>query len=171
MGTSGPTLRRMRDVLYRLKRAYGLPLTLVTTTGTSDVATGAATTTRSATVVRRAVVLPATIHKDFKFDIGYLRANSNFTYGSLYTEGTRQILIDRLDLPRDFTITVTDSQYVVFLHRRYAIKSVDQLEIPCYYLTVQETRGAPVSEVHVVEAFDRLAVLESFAGTINGGNP
>lgn len=165
MDTRGGRLRQLRSALYRLKRAYGVPVTIHTATAAAvDVTTGVKTVTRSAVRVARAVVLPEGVKKEFKYDIGYLRANSNFTYGALYTEGTRELLIDRHDLPRDFAITVTDATYVVYRHTRYAIKRVEAAEVPYYYLVIQELKGQPAGEVHEVRLFDRHGFTETFTG-------
>jgi hypothetical protein len=74
MDNRGGRLRQLRSALYRLKRAYGVAVTIHTATAAAvDVTTGVKTVTRSAVRVDRAVVLPEGIKKEFKYDIGYLR--------------------------------------------------------------------------------------------------
>lgn len=160
-------LSQFKGVIYRLKRAYGQPVAIHFQTSSSvDVSTGVKSLTRDVIQVSKAVVLPSLIHRDIKYDIGYLKANSNFTYGGVFTEGTRQVLLDKSDLPRDFTINVVDTQYIVFQRKRYAIKSVDELEVPCYCITMQETKGVAVNQIHVASVHDRLTIDQAFAGVI-----
>lgn len=163
MDTRGGRLRStLKEVLYRLKRGYGLPLSVHFQIATSsDVTTGIKTTTWDTIEVGRAVLLPAAEHKALKFDIGYLKANSNFTYGGQYAIGVRQVILERSDLPLGFVLKVSDSMHIVFEHKRYELKSVEVLEGLAYYIVMQETKGAEVNEIHVVRVNDRLAFRES----------
>jgi hypothetical protein len=165
MSTRGNQLRMIRGILYRLKRAYGQPLSVVyQTQSTVDVATGAKTVTRGSVDLARGIALPTLVQKDFKYDIGYLKANSNFTYGGLYLEGGRDFIVEARDLPPGFVPQASDQQYLVFQGKHYAIKKVEAVETLAYYVTAQYTPGAPTYAVHTVTAFDRLGFTESFAG-------
>jgi hypothetical protein len=147
----------MGAVIYRLKRSYGLPIKIHHEDASGvDLATGKKTVTRSAVTVTRAILLPALAHKEFKYDIGYLKANSNFTYGGLFTSSTRLIIVDKHELPPGYVLTATDDFYVVFHHRRYVIKAVTELEVPAYFVAVEFTGGVPTYEVHSECVFDRL---------------
>ncbi len=165
MDNRGGRLQRIKGILYRLKRTWGQPASVhyLTSHGT-DFETGARSVAVSAVRVKRAILLPTTVHREFKYDIGYLRANSNFTYGGLWTAGTRQMIVDRADLPRDFTIRPSDEQYVVYDHKRYAIKQVEDIESYAYMVTMEYTANVATSEVHEVFAHDELVFTESFSG-------
>lgn len=161
MTIRGGRLQMMRQVIYRLKRGYGLPLSInQENSSTVDLATGKRTVTRTATTVQRAILLPTQVHKEFKYDIGYLKANSNFTYGGLFTSSTRQVIVDKADLPPGYVITATDDFSVVFNHQRYAIKTVTELEVPAYFLAIEFTGGVPTYEVHSAVVFERLLFTE-----------
>jgi len=161
MALRGGRLRMMGAVIYRLKRSYGLPVAIHHEDSSGvDLATGKKTVTRSAIVVPRAILLPTQIHKEFKYDIGYLKANSNFTYGGLFTSSTRLIIVDKHELPTGYVLTATDDFYVVYKHRRYAIKAVTELEVPAYFLAIEFTGGVPTYEVHSEAVFERLLFTE-----------
>lgn len=156
----------IRGVIYRLKRGYGLPLAIYQqTSSVVDLTTGAKTVSTNIVRLDRAIVLPATIHKNFIYDIGFLKANSNFTYGGIFTEGTRQIIIDRSDLPAGFEIMPSDQYSIVYDHKRYSIKSVDEYEQKMAYLiTMVEVKGAPVNEVYELQVHSRLKFTETVGG-------
>lgn len=140
---------RLREIVYRLKQAFGQTITIHEITATStDYDTGARDVQRTAYAVRRAVVLPADIRRQQKFDIGYLKANSNFVYGGEWVDESRIIIIDR----RDCEITLTDKMYILFKHKRYDIKKVAEIEDVAYMIAVVETKGAPPYETHIVHA-------------------
>ena len=162
---NGGRIRKIKGILYRLKRTWGQPLSLCyLTSSTTDLATGVKQVTRSALQIKRAILLPTSAHKAFKYDIGYLRANSNFTYGSLWTDASRRMIVDRTDLPADFTIAITDNQYVVYDHKRYSLKEVEDIEDFAVMVTMEFTGGEVTNEVHEVLAYDHLMYTESFVG-------
>ena len=161
MRPRGGRLDMMRTVIYRLKRAYGLPVTLHREdSSTVDLTTGKRVVTREAFTVQRAILLPTQVHKSFKYDIGYLKANSNFTYGGLFTSDTRTIIVDKKDLPPGLVLTATDNFYLVYKHKRYALKTVEELEAPAWFLAVEFTGGVPTYEVHFTNTYDRLLFTE-----------
>ena|ERR1019366_8517656 len=155
----------MREVLYRLKRSYGQPLSVHYQVSSSvNLETGAKDIGLGSVAIARAILLPADEHKAVKYDIGYLKANSNFTYGGQFTTGIRPVIIDCKDLPIDFTIRVVDTMFIVYLHKRYEIKSAEIIEGQAYYIVMQETKGSPTFEIHTVKVADHLKFGESFAG-------
>jgi hypothetical protein len=165
MSTRGNQLRTIRSILYRLKRAYGQPLSVVYQTQSAvDLATGAKTVARGSVDIVRAIALPTLVQRDFKYDIGYLKANSNFTYGGLYLEGGRDFIVEARDLPAGFEIKASDQMFLVFQGKHYTIKKVEQVETLAFFVTAQYTAGAPAYAVVHATAFDRLGFTESFAG-------
>ena len=164
MSLRGGRLKMMRGVIYRLKRGYGLPITVHREIQSdADLATGKRTVVREATRVQRAILLPTLAHKEFKYDIGYLKANSNFTYGGLFSSAVRLVVLDKKELPAGYVITATDDFYVVYKHQRYAIKSVTELEVPAYFIAMEFTSGVPCYEVQFVTVVERLLFTEGVA--------
>ncbi len=163
----GGKLRIIRQILYRLKRGWGLPLAIQYQTSTvADITTGVITQSIERVDVKRAVVLPSTIHKEFKYDIGYLKANSNFTYGGLLTTGTRQVLIDRSDLPKGYIIEPSDNYTIIFDGKRYNIKTVEDMDLQIgYYITMEYVGNTPKNELHVEHVTSKLIMGETVGGT------
>lgn len=135
MGSSDPTqhlgvimayqnvLRQIRKIVYKLKRQFGLEM-FIGYRDSADVynlRTGKVTRNLEYIKIKRGIVLPQRSFKDFEYDLSFIAANKNFTYGGLFEPGTRNIIIDVKDLPDDFVITT--EMYVVFEGRRYEIKA------------------------------------------------
>lgn len=162
----GGRLRLIKGVVYRLKRSFGCPMAVYRQSPESiNLATGESSITRTSVEIKRAVVLPSKVHRGFTFDIGYLKANSNFTYGAIYTDAQREVIIDRKDLP--FALAATDEFYIVYQGKRWEIKSVEEFEFNvAYYLILARIDGAIVNEVHNLRLNQQL----EFGETIDGGN-
>lgn len=103
-------IRQIRLILYRLKRDFGQPLTFTQTTSLDqDVKTGQVTRTERIIRIRRAPILDVAMSRTFSYDLSFIAANKNFTYGGLYDVGTRMIIVDGCDIPKDYTPTLNDS--------------------------------------------------------------
>ena len=120
-------LREIRIILYRLKRNFGLSATLCKPkTMTNDVKTGDTTLTYDSYTINRAILMPVSESRTFKYALSYIAANKNFTYGAMFDTKTRTMIIDAHDLPANFAVTT--SCHVVFDNRRYNIKTVELAE-------------------------------------------
>jgi hypothetical protein len=162
----GGNLTLLKGLLYRLKRSFGCPLAVyVQTPEAIDYTTGRASVGKSSIQIKRAIVLPSQVHRSFSYDIGYLKANSNFTYGGIFTDSQRQIILDRADLPKGFTLDATDKYYIVYDEKRWEIKAVSQFEHKlAYYLTVSNVDGAIVNDIHNLFVRESLCYYEDIVG-------
>jgi hypothetical protein len=130
-------LRQTRVLLYRLKRLFGKPLVLKnTTSATQNLETGVITPTYVTVSIARAIVLSASQKKDFAYDLSYIAANKNFTYGAFFTTKERLIIIEQRDLPTSFRVTV--HTFCVFDGRRWDVKDSDRGEDGSYLIIVKE---------------------------------
>jgi len=121
-------LRQIKLIIYRLKRQYGL-LMYIKYPSSDDVynlETGAIVRTLMTITIRKGIVLPQKTTREFAYDLSFIAANKNFTYGGFYDPSVRNIIIDAKDLPTDFVIT--GNMYVVFDSRRYEIKENHKAE-------------------------------------------
>lgn len=149
----------VRLILYKLKRDYGFPVDLYRSISNFNPATGEKNITKTKYSINRAVVLPADLSRKFAYDLGYLAANKNFTYGAGYDINQQGILIDTIDLPIDFKINLDD--YIICDHKRYDIKTVDTAEHKlAYFLIVRGVEGGQVGEVHEVKAFSSFRLIQ-----------
>ena len=119
-------LRQIKPIVYRLKRNYGVTVTLVRLSNLQDsIQTGKMSQTKQEITIRRAIVGPALELRDFVYDLSYIAANKNFTFGGFFDADTRIMIIDSKDLPKGFEPTMDD--YVIYEDRPYQFKEVHPL--------------------------------------------
>ena len=118
--------REIKRIIYKLKRQWGKTSILSRETNVFDVDTGVETPTITATVtVKRAVLLPRKMITDFAYDLSFIAANKNFTYGGFFGKTTRTMLIDAKDLG---TYVIAKQDYVVINSRRYVVEELDKYD-------------------------------------------
>lgn len=154
----------VRQALYSLKRDYGYFLDVYKTIQEDvDQKTGKRTRTRKVYRIAKAVVLPSTLARKFKYDLSYIAANKNFTYGDYYDVNSRLVIIDAADARR-FELAVNDG--VIFEHHRYVIKQVVKLEYGLGFLvTMTETVGAIPFEIFSIRVESPLQIQQLAAGS------
>jgi len=135
-------LRFVRRVIKRLKRRYGLPIVLYKTTATGTIDwDNAAVSGRSVSnkSIAKVLVLPGRTAKTFNYDLSFIAANKNFTYGGTYDTTTRDFIIDNDDIG-NFGI---DLQTIVrFGGSDYEVKELlDFEESNAVYLTAIKVEG------------------------------
>lgn len=124
---TSPSFRQVRRAIYALKRATGQSVTLCRTTGDSvDVETGKQTESMVQLVVKRAVLVTAKSIRAFAYDLAFIAANKNFTYGGFFDHKTRTMLVDRRDVPTSFPLDL--NMHVLFNGRRWEVKAVEEYE-------------------------------------------
>jgi len=120
-------LGNISGAIYRLKRMYGQQIEFVRLISIAvNTATGVQNVTRNSWTLQRAVVLPKVLERSFKYDLSFIAANKNFTYGALYDAGTREILIDKKDIGINFVPTMND--YLVWNQGHYKISEAQDYE-------------------------------------------
>jgi hypothetical protein len=133
--------RFIKSVIRHLKNKYGQTVTLKNLTpGTINWSSGSVSGNSIASLtVKRVIVLPSRTTRKFAYDIGYLAANKNFTYGGFYDVNQRDIIIDEDDL-RTFVLDM-DSR-LNFGGHDYCIKELcDFEESNAKYLVVVKVEG------------------------------
>lgn len=118
---------RIRECLYSLKEQYGGgPVSIYTFGGTTtNVQTGVKTVTKSVTVIKTAIILPAKVGRDVIQNISQISANKAFVTGGSYDSRSRKFIIDRRDCP---DLELKDDDWLVFDGRKYEIKTIEEFE-------------------------------------------
>ena len=153
-------------ILYRLKRRYGSLVDIVyVTSNTVDRATGVETTTKSGVRVQRMIVLPSVIHREFSYDLAYIAAAKNFTYGGFFDTSERQFIVDTKDLPIDFEIKVDD--YFVYDRVRYDVKKSERFEENrAYFITGKQNLALGVHQPIEIEIVDDMSLTDEAEATV-----
>lgn len=135
-------LRRKNVALYRLKRHIAITIVLRNTASTVDLATGVITPTNTDLTIKKAILLPRKMARKFVYDISYLAANKNFTYGGEFDEGNRFLIVDFKDIPSTFVLS--NNTKCVFSNRVYQMISHTLMEENASYLIqLRETTNQP----------------------------
>lgn len=158
------TLVFVKQLLYNLKKDYGFSLDIYrVVTSSVDVTTGVKTVQREKHRIRRAVVLPAILARKFSYDLSYIAANKNFTYGGFYDTNTRIFIVDQVDLPKGFNLTEDD--YVVYDTQRYEIRQFEALEHrQGYLITAKQTVGKKPHQILAPKVSSTFAIGQKAVG-------
>lgn len=138
-------------VLYRLKRRYGEPVDLIRRlSSTVDRETGLKTV-RTATIrLKRVICLPAQLSREFSYDLAYIAAAKNFTYGGFFDTTERRFIVDTRDLPADFEIKI--GHYLVYDQVRYDVKTVERFEdARAFFVQAKQTVASDLDNAIEVE--------------------
>jgi hypothetical protein len=129
-------LRQIELVLYRLKREYGLPVTLrKPIQNDSDIQTGKITRAYSVCNIRKAIRLPTDLMRTFVYDLTYVAANKNFAYGGLFDKNTKIFILDKKDLKIDgVKVSITMDDHIVCQTKKYDMVTIDETEDGTSYL-------------------------------------
>ena len=96
-------LRENKRIVYNLTKRYGRLIHIQRVISRDlNARTGKQVVNHEILKVRKAVVMPFTVLRDFSYPLSYIAANKNFTYGALFDRKKSTILIGRKDLPKDF---------------------------------------------------------------------
>jgi len=119
-------LRLVRGILYQLKRDFPCEILLRNISlSESNKKTGVISKSFEVISVRRAILLPAILKPSFIYDLSFIAASKNFTYGGLFGASTRVVIVDGRDIPSLFKIE--EGLQVVFKNQAYVLKSIEKL--------------------------------------------
>ncbi|MEN6367694.1 MAG: hypothetical protein ABFC88_12860 [Thermoguttaceae bacterium] len=152
--------QQIRRVLYALKRQYGGYVVVYQNHSvTTDTKTGRVTRQKTATPIRRAIVLPVKIDRELKQSISLISANKQLVMGGSYEAGKRTFIIERRDCPR---LVLTASDWLVYNDHKFNIENFEEYEFDSAYVILgKELKGESTHEPIVVEAGDDLTVAET----------
>lgn len=118
--------RQLHLILYGLKKRYGTRLTVRRVTNkVFDPATGKEDIV-SEDVTVKAIVLPVKTFRDYVYDLSFIAANKNFTYGGHFDTAERFVIIEVKDLPDGFSFSMNDR--VVHKNQLYESKQITDFE-------------------------------------------
>ena len=137
------TLRQIKAIIYRLKRNFGTPVTIVRLSNLqNNIQTGAMTFDKQEIDIRRGIVDPALALRDFVYDLSFIAANKNFTYGGYFDVDSRMLIIDSKDLPTGFEPNLND--YALINNSHYAFKEVHPLANKhAWSMTIKQVDAIP----------------------------
>ena len=120
------TLRMQKAILYRLKRQYGLTVTIYVLSRSYDNQTGRETTTIDAQYeIKRAILLPKRKGINSIYSVRNLIASRQSPVGE-YAVADRHMILDASDLSSSYTPSLTN--HVEHSSERWEFVSIDRFE-------------------------------------------
>lgn len=149
--------------LYDLEKTYGVHFLMYQNTSVaSNEETGTLVVNRK-TIPFKGIILPMDYTRKFFQDVGYLRANSNFTYGGLDDFRATIVIVRKRRLPIDFEPNLG---YTI----NYQKKSYNQVKFEvfvgnaAYVFTLKGIEGASPYNIINVKTTETLETQELQGG-------
>ena len=141
--------RHLRRTLYTLKRRWPTPIQLHTVGDpVTDYDKGTTESTVTTKRIRKAIELPRNELRKFVYDLSYIATAKNFTYGALFDQATRIVLIDRIDLPKGYVIDI--DQEATIDGERYQVNTTSELPFGTAYIVglIRSTSGGRKNDAY-----------------------
>jgi hypothetical protein len=143
-------LIHFNNTIYGLSKDYGFKLDIYKIVEVINFQTGQRTITRTKYKVKKAVVLPNELYRDFK-------PVDNFA--GLIDIQKRPVLINKKYLPDGFQLEEND--YVVFNGQKYNFSDREDMELADYiFFTIKKVHGQDVVQIHDSRFHDRLTFTQ-----------
>jgi len=157
-------LRFIKNVIYKMKRSYGLPIDYhQPQTHTLDVESGVKTDILVRTHIPRAIVLKAREFRSFVYDLAFISANKDFTTGGFFDPEDRKVIIDSSDFPVNFVPKIDD--YLIFNSAKYEVAEIHRFEDDyAFMMLVRKISGTDV--IRVVDTYSSLTLQQSATAVI-----
>lgn len=118
-----------RLILYALRQKWGVPADFYKVSINQTINTiesGKKGVTREVYHISSFLTSAVDLIKKFEYDIGFLAANKNFTYGGFYEPGDRLCVLDGSLVPEGLTVEQED--YFIHDRKRYDIQRVEAFD-------------------------------------------
>lgn len=157
--------RQVRQTLYRLRRRWGVQATLYEVVpGSFDPELGTVSETKTVHVIPQLVTWYVTEQQRFEYDLAFVAANKNFTYGATFEMGDRFAIVDGVYLPDTFNMT--ESCYFVYDAVRYSLQRWTELDGKAGYLVhIRSTNVEKPEQIIQVHVEHGLTIDHDISGT------
>lgn len=151
--------RAVRRILYTFRRIHGVPADLYKVTITDpNYETGRLGVSRTKVSLPQVITGSVELMKKFEYDLGYVKANSNFTYGATFEVGDRIAIIDGIYL-QGYEIQQKD--YVVYDTKRYDMVKIHKMDGEVgYILHLRVTKGQKTNQILERKIISQLPVVD-----------
>lgn len=157
--------REMRLMLYSLERKWGVPADLYKiTVGTPNFETGGKATTLAKYHIPKFITHGVQFDQKFEYDLSFLAANKNFTYGGVYQPGDRFAIVNSESLNG---VVLDMKDYFVYGGLRYAIQRLQQIDYKVgWFVHLRHTPGTTPNQVHERAVWSRVTSTQDIVGEL-----
>jgi hypothetical protein len=158
--------REIRLMLYTLQRKWGVPADLYKlAVGTPNFATGIPSTTRTKYHIPKFITHAVSFDQKFEYDLSFLAANKNFTYGGFYVPGDRVGIVDARFLPAGVEIETKD--HFLYDNKRWEIHRFERLDYRTgWYVHLRHTPGTKPTQTHERAVWSRVTATQDIEGVL-----
>lgn len=158
--------REMLKSLYVLERKWGVPADLYIMDSVSpNYETGKQTVNRTKYHIPRLITHSVEFVHKFEYDLSFLAANKNFTYGGFYAPGDRYAIICAKFVPTEVNIQLKD--YVVLSGDRYNLQRLQKLDYHAgWILHLRHTPGEKPYQSIDRAVWSRVTPSQDVEGTL-----
>jgi len=134
-----------------LRTRYGVRMDYYwPTTNALNLATGQISRTYNLIQINKVLILPTKLLRDFQYDIAFLAANKNFTFGGFFDKDNVVVAVMYKDM-RGHKPEVED--HIIYLGKKWLVKNVQEYaDLQCYIMEVLATSGEPFNQIYNVMA-------------------
>ncbi len=134
----------MRRHLYDLERRMRGRVTFYRDSEVLNTKTGKKTTTKQTWQNVTVIVLPTDLKTKFVFDLSYIAANKNFTYGGNFDTSKKRLILRTKSAG---TYVPQNQDYFIFDGKRWDLTEVQTYEYGVgFLLTGTEVKGSPLEQ-------------------------
>lgn len=154
--------REVHRIFYSLERKFGLPADFYkVTSGVPDLDTGRLNVETVVTRLTHFITCSMKEAHKFEYDLSFLAANKNFTYGGLYKPGDRLGLFSGRNLPEGFKVAMSD--YIVWDGTKYDIVEITTLDHQAgFALQLRATENQKPYQSLSAVVYERMTFTEDF---------
>lgn len=154
------------NALYALERKWGVPADLYhLNSSTPNYETGKSVVDRTKIHLPKLITHQVdSLHK-FEYDLSFLAANKNFTYGGFYAPGDRIAVICAQRIPSEVKIELHD--YIVLSGIRYNLQRIQRLDFHAgWILHLRNTPGEKPFQVIERAVWSRVTPTQEIEGEL-----
>jgi hypothetical protein len=129
------------------------------TTNTFNVSTGGISRSYSVFNMKKVLILPTNLERDFDYDIAFLAANKNFTFGGFFDKDNVVVLIKYADLRGHIPVL---EDHVIYLNKKWQVKkSQEYADLQCYIVNIISLKGESFSQIFNLNGYTNIEVSQN----------
>jgi hypothetical protein len=125
-----------------------------------NVETGGITRAYNVININKVLILPTNLVRDFEYDIAFLAANKNFTFGGFFDKDQVVVAVKHTDLDGHVPVELED--HMVYLNKKWQVKKVQEYaDLQCFIVQMQALTGSPFTQIFNLQADSLLTFTPS----------
>jgi hypothetical protein len=108
--------------------------------------TGGITRAYNVININKVLILPTDLLRDFEYDIAFLAANKNFTFGGFFDKDKVVVAVKHRDLMGHIPVELED--HMIYLNKKWQVKKVQEYaDLQCFVIEMQALVGIQYTQI------------------------